>query len=80
MATRNFWIDTKIDGRKENLTGGPRRKEDGFSQEIWVRVDGSPVLAWEITGLCKTDGTLRLELLDKRAGGHNPIHSMEVNR
>lgn len=31
MASRNFWLDTNIDGRKTDLSGGPRNKEGGMS-------------------------------------------------
>ena len=41
MATRNFWIDTNIDGRQTKLTGGPRSKDGGMTVTISQRNEGA---------------------------------------
>ena len=45
MATRNFWIEADIDGRKSRLTGGPQRADGGFTMVIKMRHEGGIVTA-----------------------------------
>lgn len=48
MAMRNFWLETKVDGRKSILTGGPRNKDGGMTTKLYVRDCGESVLAYKI--------------------------------
>lgn len=48
MAMRNFWLEAKIDGRKNILTGGPRNKDGGMTAKIYVRDCGESVLGYKI--------------------------------
>lgn len=48
MTLRNFWLEARIDGRKTELTGGPRAKEGGISLTIYQRENGSKTEAVKI--------------------------------
>ena len=48
MALRNFWIDSKIDGRETTLSGGPRSKDGGMSIKVLQRKNGEKVKAVEV--------------------------------
>jgi len=61
---RNFWIDANIDGRKERLTGGPRRKDGGFALEVSVRSEGDSQRALCIVGRQTNDGELQICIWD----------------
>jgi len=50
MAVRNFWLDATIDGRKTELSGGPRSKEGGFELTIYMRDRGSIRRALNVSG------------------------------
>jgi len=54
MATRNFWINAEIDGRKTPLAGGPRSKDGGMDVTLLVRDDGGISDGVRIT--CRSDG------------------------
>lgn len=41
MSVRNFWIDAEIDGRKTDLSGGPRSKDGGMRITIFQREEGA---------------------------------------
>jgi hypothetical protein len=58
MAVRNFWIETKVDGRKTTLTGGPQAKGGGFEQTIYIRQNGGSLPAMRIVGETSADGWL----------------------
>jgi len=60
MAMRNFWITVSIDGRKTRLTGGPLRKDGGFSLEVYMRESGRSVLAYSLGGFACLNGKLVL--------------------
>lgn len=45
MALRNFWIDASIDGRRSEISGGPRAKDGGLGVTIYQRDKGSKVTA-----------------------------------
>ena len=49
MATRNFWIDARIDGRETELCGGPRAKDGGMEITIMQREKGGKVKAFTIS-------------------------------
>lgn len=63
MAIRNFWIEGHVDGRKTEITGGPRSKEDGFSLTIYMRHNGSITEPVTISGRAH-EGKLFLEVKD----------------
>lgn len=48
MALRNFWIDSRIDGRNTILSGGPRSKDGGMHINVLQRKDGKKVKAVEV--------------------------------
>lgn len=48
---RNGWLNASIRGRKTPATGGPRRKEDGFTLQVYQRDTGLSVSALEIEGV-----------------------------
>ena len=54
MATRNYWINAEIDGRKTPLAGGPRGKDGGMDVTLLVREDGGISEAVRIA--CRSDG------------------------
>ena len=54
MATRNFWINAAVDGRKTPLAGGPRSKDGGMDVTLLVREDGGISDGVRIT--CRSDG------------------------
>jgi hypothetical protein len=38
---RNFWIQGEVDGKKEAIGTGPRRKDGGFDLDILIREKGN---------------------------------------
>ena len=68
MATRNFYMKGRVDGRNTLLEGGPRSKDGGFEMQFLIRNEGS------IEKLCKMQGyaihrdgdlyLLRMQLVD----------------
>lgn len=62
MAIQNFWIEVKIDGKKEILKGGPKSKDNGFSLSIFQRQDGRVIKVITITGLAFEDETLETNI------------------
>jgi hypothetical protein len=38
---RNFWIEGRVDGRKEPIGAGPRAKDGGFYLTIRIRENGA---------------------------------------
>lgn len=68
MATRNFWIEANIDGRKTDLRGGPRSKDGGFDMTIYIRDAGGIVNAITVLGR-ERDGRLSLTAFDETNSG-----------
>ena len=60
MATRNFWIDVDIDGRRTRLQGGPISKEGGFTLTVRMRDNGNRPVVAQIRGFV-ADGLLNLD-------------------
>lgn len=60
MATRNFWIEGRVDGRKSEITGGPQRKDGGFSLVVYMRDEGTSKAAVKVEGYVDSDGRLHL--------------------
>lgn len=48
MAIRNFWIEANIDGRNNELKGGPKSKEGGMEIEVFQRNEGEIVTALKV--------------------------------
>ena len=62
---RNFWVDAEIDGRRTYLSGGPQRKDGGFTLSVKVRDRGGIAKALLVSGRVLSDGkTLRLSVDD----------------
>ena len=78
MATRNFWIEADIDGRKTELAGGPRRKDGGFVMNIYMRNEGGIDRPIDIEGIAKSDGSLMLRVTDKE--NNKEIFRKETDR
>lgn len=55
---RNFYIKADIDGRKESLKDGPRKKDGGFSLSVYQRKDGQAERVVKIKGFVDNDDTL----------------------
>lgn len=62
MSVRNFWLEADIDGRATQLEGGPRSKDGGFSQTIYIRDEGGIERAVDIQGRAKSDGSLVIDV------------------
>jgi hypothetical protein len=60
MATRNWWIEAEIDGRKTKLTGGPRRKDGGFTLTIRQHNHGQSEQVLTVRGIVLEGGRLQL--------------------
>ena len=80
MAVRNFWINCEIDGRQNDLSGGPRAKDGCMYIKIYQREDGCiankglPMLYVYCT---EENGVLHLDVND--ANGQK-IHSIITRR
>ncbi|KKM88320.1 hypothetical protein LCGC14_1259900 [marine sediment metagenome] len=83
MAVRNFWIDTRIDGRKTDLSSGPRSRDGGFLQTIYMRDRGSILAAVSIRAYTHSDGTLTVEISAPRDSEHVRVttlsHGLIIN-
>jgi len=53
---RNFWLELQVDGRKSEVKTGPRRKDGGFSQKVFIREKGLIQCVGELSGI--VDGGL----------------------
>jgi hypothetical protein len=62
VATRNFWIDAEIDGRKTTIASGPRSRDGGFDLSISMRDEGAVIRPLRVIGWCGSDGVLHLEV------------------
>lgn len=61
MALRNFWLEAEIDGRKTQLAGGPKNRTGGMTTKVYVRDQGTSVLACKIVCReCKGDLIIRI--------------------
>ena len=69
MAIRNFWIKGQIDGQATPIAGGPRRKDGGFSLQVYMRDEGSARHVLAIEGRADGEGNLALTV-------SNPDHQM----
>lgn len=60
MATRNFWLEGRIDGQKTKIEGGPRSKDGGFTLTVKMRDNGGISKPLIIEGRANEDGSLVL--------------------
>jgi len=62
MAVRPFYIESSIDGRKTDLSGGPQNKEGGIYTTIYQRNEGSIAEAFKVKcySNVRDDGTIIL--------------------
>lgn len=74
MATRNFWVNARIDGRKTVLSGGPQSADGGMEIEVYQRDRGRIVSAVRIKCV-ECDGRLATEVYT-----WEPINSDEYCR
>lgn len=84
VATKNFWVETTVDGRKTKLASGPRAADGGFSTNIFMRADGERREVVHITGRVTSEGELVLDveipfgLLPHGIGSLNPPLSASI--
>ena len=65
MAMKNFWIDAQMDGRKNNLRGGPSNARDaGFELKVRMRDEGESIVAYTIQGYADSSGQLVVRVYD----------------
>ena len=65
---RNFWIETEIDGASKSLEGGPKKKEGGFTTNVFMREKGGVKRVLEITGYIESgtsNNVLVIECVNK---------------
>jgi len=79
MATRNFWLEAFVDGRKSDVTGGPQAKDGGMAINLYVRHKGSSVRALRLDCLAGVDGKLFI-LVDTGRDSTMLIPLVEVDR
>lgn len=76
MALRNFWLETEIDGRKTKLKGGPKSRTGGMRTKVYVRDQGTSVLACKI--ICRECGNDLIVMIYDKDG--QLIHSNTTKR
>ena len=59
---RNFWVEGHIDGRASSFSGGPQRRDGGFSMTVYQRDKGSIVTALRVSGRTLSDGSIVLDV------------------
>lgn len=57
---RNFYVKGQIDGRKTEISGGPRCKNGGFTLNVYMREEGGKIEPVEIQGRALENGMLEL--------------------
>ena len=75
MAIRNFWIDINVDGRLP-IGAGPKRKDGGFTEEIYIRDSGESKKAVSICGSINIYGIIKLSI-DTVNGEHFEIKTAQ---
>lgn len=76
---RNFWIETRIDGRQTKDASGPAAKDGGFETTIKIRNKGSVEVALKVVGRVNGAGNL-LELDVYDGAGYSILSSAEQSR
>lgn len=77
MAVRNFYLEAQIDGRKTDLSGGPRSKDGEMSVYFTQRKDGNIISAFRVECIARRDGSLVTRIFDNVG---NPIGELVTNR
>ena len=55
MATRNFWVEVDVDGRKTKFKGGPANKQGGMSITLYQRDNNNIIKPIVINCIAFTD-------------------------
>jgi len=76
MSIRNFWLEGSIPGRKTDVKGGPRRKEDGMTFRYYQRDNGCIREVLSVYSFVDTDGSL----VTKVYAGDKKVHSYRTER
>lgn len=59
---RNFWCEVEVDGRKTDMAGGPRSREEGLKITLYQRKNGEKVKAMTVT--CVTSGDILMTVVE----------------
>jgi hypothetical protein len=62
MAMRNWWIEGQVDGRRSEMTGGPKSRDGGFELTVYMRDEGSSKIAVTVSGRATRAGELVLNV------------------
>lgn len=73
MSIRPFWINCQIDGRKNNLEGGPKAKDGLMHTHFYIRNEGDIKKALTVNCFSE-DGKLKIVVYDSNG---NPVHTEE---
>ena len=73
MKVRNFYLKANIDGRKEELTGGPAGRNGGISVDFLVNNKGIPESAVRIYGSVTKEGKLKVHVYIKNVNTNLPL-------
>jgi len=65
MATRNWWLELEVDGRKAKVETGPRSKDGGFNLIIRQRVHGDSQVALTVEARVTDEGLLQMITFDQ---------------
>lgn len=68
-VVRNFWIELRVDGKKERIATGPRYSHGGFTMEIKMRGHGEVTHGLELRGFVAANGKLCLVVEDPDVRG-----------
>jgi len=68
MAMRNWWSVANVDGRKNNVTFGPKGNDGRFSQAIFQKVNGTSQYVAGLHGH-EINGDLRLSVVAAESEG-----------
>lgn len=61
-TVRNFWVQGQVDGRRSQISGGPRARDGGLALTLYQRRKGAVETALRVNCSASTDGTLTLEV------------------
>ena len=59
---RNFWVEGRADGDRNDVSFGPRASTGGFRLTVKMRDDGGIVNALDLEGIVSADGTITLHV------------------
>lgn len=64
MSIRPFWVETVIDGRKNNLSGGPKAKDGCMRTSIYARDNGEVKKVYTISCYPGEGKDLKVDIID----------------